>query len=1049
MNKNIISAESSAARSMSILTAVNAAATSIQRSARSEDDVLLAFKAQTLAFGLCGGLGLLDDTRRYATMRAVILPDDDLELLREYELQSGIVLGDLTFDISTVDAYEKVVVDRIPAFVPNFSTVVDQLMPQAAQEKSKPLLVKLIHKPAIFAPLIIEGDMFGVINFVGEDLRQEDVPAFAAYVNHIGIALEYARLITTVSEREKSYRQLAERLLIIREIDQAILTARSKEVIARVGLERLSGLIPFHRASVTMLDLRAKTGSVLAVFSRGETHITEGSSFRLDAEAEMFDALCAGDIYIERIIGNDPPSTEMGDQLHEEGIYQFVNVPLMSHGKLIGSMNIGLTTSEDFEEDQKEIATEVAGLLAVAIQDSQYLEAELRRRQEAETLISVAAELTSTLEMDQVLESILVHLGRVVPYDSACVFLIEGDQLQAVAGQGFPDLSKVIEETYSIEEELTSQVLTSNKPIVLQDAQQLSSFSQWGDTAYTKGWMGIPLLVRDSAIGLITLDNKSVGAYGSEEAELAQAVANQAATTIERARLFSESQRLLTRTRTQASQLKQLVDLVPDGIVLLDKNRSILIANEAATRYLAQLSDAQQGETLHQLGNVSMDNILQKGSASSNWQEISAIEPAGIFEVSSRSMDLSARDSDWLLMLRNVTDTRKQEGYIRAQERLTSVGQLAAGIAHDFNNIMTVISLYTQLVSRMPDLPEKEEKRLNTIQLQAERASELIRQILDFSRQSVVERKPVDLLPFARELVRTLSQTLPENIDFKTELPSREYLVNADTGRLQQAITNLAINARDAMPLGGELCIVMDYLTLDPEQRYPLPDMSAGEWIAITVSDTGEGITAEDLPRIFEPFFTTKHTGRGTGLGLAQVYGIVKLHEGFIDVVSDLNQGTTFTIYLPAFIAPADEEPRLEFDQIRTGLGETILLVEDDEASREALTEILGSVNYKVLAAANGQEALSIFDKKQGKVDLVISDMVMPIMDGARLYSALKERKSDIKMIIITGYPLERGGKEFLKQGVVAYIQKPLQVETVILAVRDALDNLGKDHFND
>ncbi len=1043
MNRKILAAESGAARSMSILTAVNAAATAIQRSARSEDNVLTAFKEQTRAFGLSGALTLLDETKRFATIRAAILPDDDLEELKDFERQTSIILGELTFDISNVDVYEKVVVERVPTFTHNIASVVSQLLPQEAQEESKSLLDKLKQKPAVFAPLVVEGDIFGVINFTSQDLRQEDLPAFAAYVSHIGIALEYARLITALSEREKSYRQLAERLLIIREIDQAILTARSKEVIARVGLERLSSLIPFHRASVTLLDIPAEIGSVLAVFSRGETHITEGNTFRLDTEAEMFEALSAGDIYYEHSAGIESSSIGLGDDLHDEGNYHFVNVPLMSRNRLIGSLNIGRTTSEDFEENQVEIATEVAGLLAVAIQDSQYLESELRRRQEADTLISVAAELTSTLEMDQVLESILVHLCRVVPYDSACVFLIEGDRLQAVAGQGFPDIAKVIEKTYSIEDKLTTQILASNKPLVLQDAQALSSFGRWGDTTYTRGWMGIPLLVRDSVIGFITLDNKNVGAYGPGEAELAQAVANQAATTIDKARLFSETQRLLNKTRIQASQLKQLVDLVPDGIVLLDKNQCILVANQAATGYLAQLSDAQQGETLHHLGKVSMDKLLNWDSKSSSWQEISAIEPEGIFEVSARPMDSTVKESDWLLILRNVTDTRRQEGYIRAQERLNSVGQLAAGIAHDFNNIMTVISLYTQLILRMPDLPEKEEKRLNTIQLQAERASELIRQILDFSRQSVVERRPVDLLPFARELVRKLRQTLPENIEFKAELLSREYLVNADTGRLQQAITNLATNARDAMPMGGVLSIKLDYLRLDPKQGYPLPDMSAGEWITVAVSDTGEGIKAEDLPRIFEPFFTTKHTARGTGLGLAQVYGIVKLHEGFIDVVSDLGQGTTFTIYLPAFIAPAIEESALEFDQLRMGHGETILLVEDDEASREALVEILGSVNYQVLAAANGQEALSLFEKKQGKIDLVISDMVMPVMDGASLYSALKERTSDIKMIIITGYPLERGGKEFLKQGVVAYIQKPLQVETVISVVRDALDNLG------
>jgi CheY-like chemotaxis protein len=339
----------------------------------------------------------------------------------------------------------------------------------------------------------------------------------------------------------------------------------------------------------------------------------------------------------------------------------------------------------------------------------------------------------------------------------------------------------------------------------------------------------------------------------------------------------------------------------------------------------------------------------------------------------------------------------------------------------------------------MPNLPPKEEKRLVTIFEQSRRAAELIHQILDFSRQSLLERKPLQFQPFFRELINLLQRTLPESIEVILEQEEGQFLINGDPTRIQQTIMNLALNARDAMPDGGSLRLSLKELNLSKENEKPLPDMSNGKWLWVQVTDNGSGISAENLPHIFEPFFTTKPIGRGTGLGLSQVYGIVKQHEGFIDVQSTPGKGTTISIYLPAFepeyeVLPA---PRLELP--KTNNHETILVVEDNENARVAVVEILEMLNYNTLSASNGVDALSLFQNYEGNIDLVLSDVVMPLMDGTALHQALSKIKPEIKMIMMTGYPLEQSGRTLLKQNVVAWMQKPLHTEQIAQTVYQAL----------
>jgi signal transduction histidine kinase/CheY-like chemotaxis protein len=358
-----------------------------------------------------------------------------------------------------------------------------------------------------------------------------------------------------------------------------------------------------------------------------------------------------------------------------------------------------------------------------------------------------------------------------------------------------------------------------------------------------------------------------------------------------------------------------------------------------------------------------------------------------------------------LVVVRDVTEAQLAQKRALLQDRLAAVGQLAAGIAHDFNNILGTIMLYSELL-------------LNDQSI-AKRGSTLTTQVLDFSRRSIMEKHAFDLVPFFTDLEKLLSRTLPENVKINMDFNGESgYFINADPARMQQAIMNLALNARDAMPKGGELSFALDQNEVQAEQP-PYPGMKTGSWVSIRVSDSGTGIDPDVMLHMYEPFFTTKPQGKGTGLGLSQVYGIVKQHNGFIDAESTPEEGTTFIIYLPAIDEQAEPDNTKGDFQTQSGRGETILVVEDDTATRNAISEILESQGYTVFCAED-----------------VISDLVMPNMGGRDLYDEVSDRYPHVKMVLITGYPLGGHTRELLDHQRVTWLQKPLTSETLAQTVQ-------------
>ena len=441
------------------------------------------------------------------------------------------------------------------------------------------------------------------------------------------------------------------------------------------------------------------------------------------------------------------------------------------------------------------------------------------------------------------------------------------------------------------------------------------------------------------------------------------------------------------------------------------------------------MANAGLGDVISDLAGQPIESILESPSDGQAYHELISEKPnQRVFEISARSIKSEFGTDGAVILIRDVTAERIKRQRIERKERLSAVAQLAAGIAHNFNNTLTVIIGFSELLQRDPSLNDKARSHLEYIIQQGHRASQFVRQILDFTRQSVSERQPLDLSLLLREVSKQWTRTLPGHIRVIFDPSPGKYWVLADVSKMHQVLNNLVQNAVDAMPLGGELRVELGRLLLRPEMTKPFPEMQPGQWVVLSLSDTGTGIAPEHITRIFEPFFSTKEVGKGAGLGLAQVHGIVRQHEGVIDVISSVGKGTTFRIYLPAMEAKDIAQlksPVYGADKLIRGNGEKILLVEDEKMVLETTKTMLEDLGYQVLTAIDGRRALKLYELARDEIALVITDMIMPEMDGAALFIALKEINPDVRVLVSTGYPQGEKTSALLAMGVLDCVEKP------------------------
>ncbi|MDX1662637.1 MAG: response regulator [Candidatus Promineifilaceae bacterium] len=706
----------------------------------------------------------------------------------------------------------------------------------------------------------------------------------------------------------------------------------------------------------------------------------------------------------------------------------WLGVPLVGREQVLGVMAVQAERAAAFDAADRHLMEAMAAQVAAALENVRLFEETRQRTHELEALEEVSFSLRSAHERPQMFRTLLGRLHRRLDLELAAIAMVDPATKEVVAQRAVGGPEELTGFRLPPGAGIAGRIMKGGKTFVTSDLEADPDYSGPPLAEQPLAAVLLPLEVEGTVFGILMVVRPEP--FNRDEVRLLAAIGDITANAVRRAMLYEQ-------TLNHAQEVEQIIETVADGVVVLDQEQRVVRTNEVGRDYLDILGDSRAGNRLSYLGGRPVEQFVA-AEQEDHRPVVELREEGRVFEVTGRPIIRGPQSGGTVLTLYEATEERRRQEFLQAQERLATVGQLAAGIAHDFNNIMAIITLYSQSLEKNPDLP-KRGQFLGTISEQARHAANLISQILDFSRAAVMERQRIDLAPFVKEVVKLLRRTLPETINISLDVEAGNYVVNADPTRLQQVLMNLAVNARDAMPEGGELRIRLSELSLQPGEPPPLPAMAATNWVCLEVDDTGVGIASNNLTHVFEPFYSTKQRDKGTGLGLAQVYGIVKQHGGEINVESELGTGTRFVIYLPALSTQASKESEESQDGTIGGRGETLLLVEDDAGVRAAVRDVLEILNYTVWTADDGEEALALFEEKGQEIDLIISDIIMPSMGGLSLYHKLKEVDPLVKVILITGYPLEEDGKAVLEAGVCAWLQKPFTAEQISAVVRDAV----------
>ncbi len=383
----------------------------------------------------------------------------------------------------------------------------------------------------------------------------------------------------------------------------------------------------------------------------------------------------------------------------------------------------------------------------------------------------------------------------------------------------------------------------------------------------------------------------------------------------------------------------------------------------------------------------------------------------------------------------------KLEQQIRQVQKMESIGRLAGGVAHDFNNVLSVIIGYSDLLLAEISPNDPTCEKIKRIHEAGSKAASLTRQLLAFSRNQVLEKKVISINTIIRDFLRILGKIVGEDIVITTYLSQESCTVEADPGQIEQVILNLIVNAKDAMPGGGEIIIETAEIQLDKHYVDKHTEVKPGRYVLMAISDTGEGMDKEVLSRIFDPFFTTKERGKGTGLGLATVYGIVKQHDGYIYAYSEQNGGTTFKIYLPASKKIAEEEESKHTAKALSQGNETILIVDDNTSICQLIVETLKPLGYKCLQAASGKDAIDLLREYDGEVHLLLTDVVMPAMSGKELAETIRKERPEIKVIFMSGYTENIIAHHGVLEEGINYISKPITPVALTQKIRSVLQD--------
>ncbi len=670
-------------------------------------------------------------------------------------------------------------------------------------------------------------------------------------------------------------------------------------------------------------------------------------------------------------------------------------------------------------------------------------------RKHAESLSSalyrIAEKASATEDLQQFFAAIHGIVDELMSARNFSIVLLDSDS-QLLTFPYFVDEQAPAPAPAKLARGLIEYVLRTGKPLLctpelIQRLQQRGEVELAGPAP--SHWLGVPLQVNHHVLGALVLKSYSESVRLTDrDKEILTVISRQLAAAIDHKRNEQTLRRSEVRYRSlvqtavygiyRSSLEGQFFDVNPALIGMLGYSSAleVLALDPQKDVFLNANEYARLVDEFQRTGRVDGFEVRWKRKDGA----------AITVRISGRAVASEDEPADVLeAIAEDITERRVLEDQFRQSQKMEAVGRLAGGIAHDFNNLLMVVSGYTEVLLDQLTPGHPLHSKVESIQQASDRATTLTRQLLAFSRKQLLELKVIDVNSVVKDMERLLRPLIGEDIELTTNLAPAIGCTRADAGQLEQVIMNLVVNAKDAMPNGGKICIRTASVTLDDSYRPENTFIKQGPYIMISVSDTGHGMDRETQARIFEPFFTTKEKGKGTGLGLSTVYGIIKQSGGYVFVQSEVGLGTVFTIYFPRVDEPSQTVGAAPANHPAAGGTETILLVEDEDSVRQLVRETLESRGYHVLEAANGSAALALAARYPDPIHLIITDVVMPGLSGHDLIEQLLPTRPTSKVLYLSGYAEDALSNSNGRGAPKAFLQKPFTLQNLSRKVREVL----------
>ncbi len=978
-------------RGMRFLRSLNSAAASLQRSAHSEIEVLRAFKKLMVELGYYGTLALLNESGERLVFKSVVYSERITAIL---EKVSGRKAEGFSYLVSEVDTSRHVMETGEALFLADTTETIAQILPPSVRPMIKVIATMLGKQAGIYAPMMVDGEAFGLVNISSPEMSEADVPSVIAFANHISVALTNARLFQSIRKMESRYRSL------------------------------------FDAAGDAILLVESNGGRILSANQKAKELLGH-------SEAELR-SLGAADLVPKRMAGAMDRYLKISK---ESGQHSF-ELPLNGSNGSQLTVHISATCFESGERQ----------LTQCVIRD-------VTQRNRAEMLQSatyrIATAANSDINLDELYGKVHSIVGELMDVSNFFI-AIRDPELDVMTLPYFVDEMDNDSSPFKPGKGLTDYVIRTGQPqlLTVEDHDELISRGEAvliGPQAFI--WLGVPLKSEDETFGAIVLQHyRDANAYTEREKHLLEFVSGQIAAAIRR----KQSEAAL---RESEERFRKIFDDGPLGMVIVSLDLRFQRVNRTFCEML--------GFAASELAVLTLSSVVHPADQEANArfaEKMFAGEIPG-FRIEERLVSKSGKDI-WvsltasvihdgqgrsrygLGMIEDITKRRRTEDTLRQAQKMESLGVLAGGVAHDFNNLLVAIlgqsSLaLTKLSSGAPAFAHIE----RTVKA-AERASDLTRQLLAYSGRGQFELQPLQLNAIIEDNLHLLEAAIPKNVRLLLELTYPLPLIEADPGQMQQVVMNLILNAAEA--IGNEPGTITAatgsrYVNLSDHRYWRLTSqpMTPGKYVALEIRDDGCGMGTETLTRIFDPFFSTKFTGRG--LGLAAVLGIVRGHRGGLNVSSELGKGTTFKLLFPLCAAQDEVAKGVPPTKTKSKSLGYVLVIDDEEPVRMAVTDMLELAEIRVLSAADGQSGITLFEARKEEIDLVLLDLSMPGLGGEETLNELQKIDPGIKVVLSSGYNKAEVARRFEGKGLVGFIAKPYTLSTLIEGISMHLETSRQD----